>query len=77
MFFDVDSGCSLPRSHYKERKLHMESSMPERVCISSLQGMEFSRKRYIPPPGGSISFAREYYSKHNKCLIRLQVRKTE
>nr|XP_022327504.1 uncharacterized protein LOC111126882 isoform X2 [Crassostrea virginica] len=57
VFFDVDSGCSLPHSHYKERKLHMESSMPERVCISSLQGMEFSRKRYIPPPGGSISFA--------------------
>lgn len=55
VFFDPESGYAIPSFPYKERKLHRESSMPERVCISSLQGMEFSRKRYIPPPCESFS----------------------
>lgn len=60
VFFDPESGYAIPSFPYKERKLHRESSMPERVCISSLQGMEFSRKRYIPPPCESFSLEREY-----------------
>ncbi|XP_061183875.1 uncharacterized protein LOC133192051 [Saccostrea echinata] len=57
VFYDPEDGHSLPEFPYKEMRLHRESTMPDRVCISSLQGMEFSRKRYIPPPCGSFSVA--------------------